>query len=60
MKLKKLNFIFMLLGNLIAGYVKDMNTLSNVTNWTNVWLVPAGIASLVLLLFMFFFKQEKI
>ena len=51
--------IGMLLGNLIAGYVKDMNTLSNVTNWTNVWLVPAGIASLVLLLFMFFFKQEK-
>jgi nucleoside transporter len=52
--------IGMLLGNLIAGYVKDMYTLSNVTNWTNVWLVPAGIASLVLLLFMFFFKQEKI
>ena len=52
--------IGMLLGNLIAGYVKDMNTLSNATNWTNVWLVPAGIASLVLLLFMFFFKQEKI
>ncbi|MFN9381318.1 MAG: MFS transporter [Bacteroidota bacterium] len=52
--------IGMLLGNLIAGYVKDMNTLSNVTNWTNVWLVPAGIASLVLLLVMFFFKQEKI
>ena len=52
--------IGMLLGNLIAGYVKDMNTLSNVTNWTNVWLVPAGMASLVLLLFMFFFKQEKI
>ena len=52
--------IGMLLGNLIAGYVKDMNTLSNVTNWTNVWLVPAAIASLVLLLFMFFFKQEKI
>ncbi|MEY4047044.1 MAG: hypothetical protein RL284_595 [Bacteroidota bacterium] len=52
--------IGMLLGNLIAGYIKDMNTLSNVTNWTNVWLVPAGIASLVLLLFMFFFKQEKI
>jgi nucleoside transporter len=52
--------IGMLLGNLIAGYVKDMNTLSNVTNWTNVWLVPASIASIVLLLFMFFFKQEKI
>lgn len=51
--------IGMLLGNLIAGYVKDMNTLPNVTNWTNVWLVPAGIASIVLLLFMFLFKQEK-
>ena len=51
--------IGMLLGNLIAGYVKDMNTLSNVTNWTNVWLVPAGIASLVLLLFMFFFQTGK-
>jgi nucleoside transporter len=51
--------IGMLLGNLIAGNVKDIYTISNVTNWTNVWLVPAGIASVVLLLFLFFFKQEK-
>jgi len=51
--------IGMLLGNLIAGNVKDIYTLSNITNWTNVWLVPAGIASVVLILFIFFFKEEK-
>jgi nucleoside transporter len=51
--------IGMLLGNLMAGNVKDHYTTSNVTHWTGVWLVPAGIASVVLLLFIFFFKKEK-
>jgi nucleoside transporter len=51
--------IGMLLGNLIAGNVKDHYTLSGATDWTFVWLVPAAIATFVLLFFMFFFKQEK-
>ena len=30
-----------------------------VTNWTNVWLVPAGIAAVVLLLFLVLFNEKK-
>jgi hypothetical protein len=30
-----------------------------VTDWTSVWLVPAGIAGVVLLLFILFFRDNK-
>jgi MFS family permease len=53
----------MYIGSLIAGYIQKMYTTGEganaVTNWTNVWLVPAGIAAVVLLLFIFFFKDNK-
>jgi hypothetical protein len=29
-----------------------------VTNWTSVWLVPAGIALIVLVVFIFLFKDN--
>jgi len=52
----------MYIGSIIAGYVQKMYTTTNagsiVTNWTNVWLVPAGIAAVVLLLFILFFKDN--
>ncbi len=52
----------MLIGSLVAGYVKKMYTTgegaSALTNWTNVWLVPAAIAGVVLLLFIAFFKDN--
>ncbi len=52
----------MFVGSIIAGKVKDMYTAGDpaITNWTNVWLVPAGIATLVLLLFILFFNDKKI
>ena len=52
----------MFIGSIIAGKVKDVYTTGDpqITNWTNVWLVPAGIATLVLLLFILFFKDKKI
>ncbi|MBK5277583.1 MAG: MFS transporter [Bacteroidia bacterium] len=52
----------MFIGSIIAGKVKDIYTAGDpsITNWTNVWLVPAGIATLVLLLFILFFKDKKI
>jgi hypothetical protein len=31
---------------------------AGVTNWTNVWLVPAGIALVVLVVFIFLFKDN--
>ncbi len=54
--------IGMFIGSIISGKVKDMYTATDtsITNWTSVWLVPAGIATLVLLLFILFFKDKKI
>ena len=53
----------MLIGSVISGKVTAAYTTgtgeSAVVNWTGVWLVPAGIAAVVLLLFLFFFKSEK-
>lgn len=50
--------IGMLIGSLIAGKAKDMYTLEK-TDWLHVWLVPAGIAAVVLVLFLLFFKDNK-
>lgn len=56
--------IGMFIGSIIAGKVKDIYTTQtgasiSVTNWLNVWYVPAGIATVVLLLFLLFFKDRK-
>lgn len=52
----------MLIGSLAAGYVQKLYTTGTgdnaVTNWTSVWLVPAGIAVFVLLVFMLFFRDN--
>ena len=53
----------MYIGSVVAGYVQKMYTTGTgsnaVTNWTNVWLVPAGIAAVVLLLFLILFNEKK-
>jgi nucleoside transporter len=52
----------MFIGSIIAGKVKDIYSSGDpvvVTNWTNVWLVPAGIAAVVLVLFILFFRDNK-
>ena len=49
----------MYIGSKIAGWVKDAYTVDTVTNWTNVWLVPAGIAVVVLILFILFFRDSE-
>jgi nucleoside transporter len=51
--------IGMLIGSIVAGKVKDMYTADGVTNWTNVWLVPAGIAALSLVFLLLFFRDKK-
>ncbi|HEX5172488.1 MAG TPA: MFS transporter [Cyclobacteriaceae bacterium] len=53
--------IGMFIGSVVSGKVKDLYSSGEpvVTNWTNVWLVPAGIAAVVLLLFMLFFRDER-
>ncbi|WP_257656365.1 nucleoside permease [Parapedobacter lycopersici] len=50
-----------LIGFWVAGFVSEYykNNPTNDPFWQNVWLVPAGIAAVVLFLFMLFFKNEK-
>lgn len=49
----------MFIGSVIAGKTKDIYTSDGITNWTNVWLVPAAIAAVVLILFVLLFTDRK-
>ena len=53
----------MYIGSVVAGYIQKMYTTGTgdnaITNWTNVWLVPAAIAVVVLLLFLFLFNEKR-
>lgn len=49
--------IGMFIGSMVAGKVKDTYTDAEVTNWLNVWLVPAGIAGVSLVFLLLFFKD---
>jgi nucleoside transporter len=51
--------IGMWIGTLLSGYVKDHYTVNNVVNWRSVWMVPAGISLVVLILFVLFFTDNK-
>jgi nucleoside transporter len=48
------------IGSWIAGIVADQYTVNGVKDWTSIWMVPAGIAALVLVLFVLFFKDNKV
>jgi MFS family permease len=53
--------IGMLIGFYIAGVITDTyRTANNLVNWNVVWLIPAGIAALVMILFALFFKENKL
>lgn len=51
--------IGMSIGTLLSGYVKDHYTVAGVVEWKSVWMVPAGIAFGVLILFLLFFSDNK-
>jgi nucleoside transporter len=51
--------IGMWMGTLLSGYVKDNYTVETIVNWKSVWMVPAGIAAGVLVLFVLLFKDNK-
>ena len=51
--------IGMWIGTLLSGYVKDSYTIDKIVQWKMVWMVPAGIAFGVLILFTLFFKDNK-
>lgn len=49
----------MLIGFWIAGLVSEHFKLAEGHDWKSIWMVPAGIAGAVLLLFTLFFKDPK-
>lgn len=47
-------------GTLLSGYVAQAYTINETThNWLMIWLIPAGIAAAVLVLFALFFNEKK-
>lgn len=47
------------IGSKLSGIVADIYTSNGKVDWTSVWLVPAGIAAVVLVLFMLMFNDKK-
>ncbi len=51
--------IGMFIGSILAGKVTAMYTSNGVKDWASIWLVPAGIAAVVLVLFIVAFRDNK-
>jgi nucleoside transporter len=49
----------MLIGFYIAGLISDSYNSPAGHDWKMIWLIPAGIAAVVFLLFLVFFKDTK-
>ena len=47
------------IGSYLSGIVKDMFKTGDTVNWTYFWLVPAGIAAVVLIVFVLLFTDKK-
>ncbi len=52
------------IGSKLSGIVLDTYTFTDAAgvvthNWNGVWMIPAGIAAVVLILFIIFFKDNK-
>jgi nucleoside transporter len=50
--------IGMWIGTLLSGYVKDYFTVNNIVQWKSIWMVPAGIAAAVLIIFVMLFRDK--
>lgn len=50
----------MLIGFWVAGLITDTYKLAdNEYNWNSIWLIPAGIAAVVTVLFLLLFNEKK-
>jgi nucleoside transporter len=50
----------MLIGSYISGPIVDHWKVTETShNWTNIWLIPGGIAAVVLIAFLLFFKDTN-
>jgi uncharacterized membrane protein YuzA (DUF378 family) len=50
----------MLIGFWVAGQVSSHYVVGEGHNWKQIWMVPAGIAAVVMILFMLFFKENEL
>ena len=50
--------IGMFIGSKLAGRVTEMYTADGVKDWTSIWLVPAGIDAVVLVVFVLAFREK--
>ncbi|MFN8353908.1 MAG: nucleoside permease [Spirosomataceae bacterium] len=48
------------IGSKLSGIVADMYTVDGVKNWASIWMVPAGIAAVVLVVFILMFKDNSV
>jgi MFS family permease len=48
-----------LIGSLVAGPIVDNFVTADGHNWTRIWIIPAAIAAVVLLLFLLLFKDRR-
>jgi nucleoside transporter len=48
----------MLIGFYIAGLISDAYNVAGVHDWHMIWLIPAGIAAVVMVLFLLFFNDK--
>lgn len=49
----------MLIGFWVAGQITQRYTVGTTADWKMIWLIPAGIAAVVLLIFFVLFRDEK-
>jgi len=49
----------MLIGSIISGMIVNKYVVDGGHNWYNIWIVPASIAALVVVLFLIFFKDTN-
>lgn len=49
----------MLIGSLVSGPVVDAYAISGGHDWKAIWLIPAAIAGIVVILFIFLFKDNN-
>ena len=50
----------MLAGFWLAGRVTDLYSVNDVHDWRSIWLLPAGVAALVFVVFALSFKNENV
>jgi len=50
----------MMIGSLISGPIVDAYVTSTGHNWAMIWMIPASVSALVLLLFIAFFRDKKV